>query len=239
MNAAQRTLREMNPKMCLPWGKEVSSKTGGVVKLNLGCGGSRPQGWWNGDSSLNSYFQQFRLQLGKVQYKDPASYIEIRKPWPFPNSSCAIVYASHVLEHLSRNDVAFFFCETRRVLRPGGVLRLVVPDLYLLAHEYVQQARLGNGAAHTFLKWLNLHREGAYPEPIPWHRRLVHAWQGWPHQHKYMYDKWTLEELYHRFGFDEVRHEHYGHSTLIPEIRDVEHTSEGVASIYLEAGINK
>jgi SAM-dependent methyltransferase len=47
------------------------------------------------------------------------------------------VYSSHFLEHVRRADALRFLRECHRILRPGGVLRLVVPDLRRLAERYV------------------------------------------------------------------------------------------------------
>ncbi|CAE8604631.1 unnamed protein product, partial [Polarella glacialis] len=56
---------------------------------------------------------------------------------PFSEASCSYVYASHFFEHLAYpNLVDAAFQEVRRILRPGGVLRIVVPDAeeWLRAH---------------------------------------------------------------------------------------------------------
>lgn len=48
---------------------------------------------------------------------------------PLPTASCAYIYASHFLEHLAfPNLVDAALLEVRRILRPGGILRVVVPD---------------------------------------------------------------------------------------------------------------
>jgi len=56
----------------------------------------------------------------------------------FPDGSMDAVYASHMLEHLDRHAVPALLAECRRVLRPGGVLRLAVPDFEAMARLYVQ-----------------------------------------------------------------------------------------------------
>ncbi|MEM9703666.1 MAG: class I SAM-dependent methyltransferase, partial [Planctomycetota bacterium] len=54
---------------------------------------------------------------------------DLRDPLPFEDGAYDFVYHSHVLEHFRPADVPAFLSECRRVLRPGGVLRVVVPDL--------------------------------------------------------------------------------------------------------------
>lgn len=47
---------------------------------------------------------------------------------PFDDSEFDLVYSSHFLEHVPRSCVHTFLLECKRVLRPGGILRLVLPD---------------------------------------------------------------------------------------------------------------
>ena len=59
--------------------------------------------------------------------------ISVTEAWvpPFPeaNESCDVIYADQVLEHMSGiNDARLFVSEALRVLRPNGVLFVVVPD---------------------------------------------------------------------------------------------------------------
>lgn len=62
---------------------------------------------------------------------------DLRKGIPFEDASVDAVYHSHVLEHLDRDVVPGFLAEIRRVLRPGGVHRIVVPDLERQARSYL------------------------------------------------------------------------------------------------------
>lgn len=65
---------------------------------------------------------------------------------PFANSSVMFVYSEHMLEHLSPPAGVNFLRECWRVLAPGGVLRMVTPDLSKYA------CALMNGDADGFLK---------------------------------------------------------------------------------------
>jgi predicted SAM-dependent methyltransferase len=61
----------------------------------------------------------------------------------FADDTFTELYASHVLEHFDyRAELIGALAEWRRVLRPGGVLRLSVPDLDILAHLLLQRHQL-------------------------------------------------------------------------------------------------
>jgi SAM-dependent methyltransferase len=63
---------------------------------------------------------------------------DMRKGLPFPNGTVDVVYHSHFLEHLDRSDVPAFLSEVRRVLRSGGVHRIVVPDFEVACRRYLE-----------------------------------------------------------------------------------------------------
>jgi ubiquinone/menaquinone biosynthesis C-methylase UbiE len=48
---------------------------------------------------------------------------------PFPDASADFVYSSHFLEHLFQKDARRLLSESFRILRPGGTVRVCVPDL--------------------------------------------------------------------------------------------------------------
>ena len=52
----------------------------------------------------------------------------LAKGIPYNDGSVDAVYHSHLLEHLNREYVEGFFLEIKRVLKPGGIHRIVVPD---------------------------------------------------------------------------------------------------------------
>jgi SAM-dependent methyltransferase len=226
-------------------GAGTSSGATGVslIRLNVGCGGQRPEGWINTDSSLSSLLQSMPM-LGRMlgplfatRYTAPARYLDLRRRWPFRDASCAVVYASHVFEHLDRAGADFFLHEAWRVLCPGGTLRIVVPDLQALARTYLDAIEREPSPEHAreFLRWMNLHLDETYPRSVGRLRLWVARRQGYPHQHKYMYDAMSLADVVAAGGFGSLRFHRYAVSDAIPDIAAVECTAEGVPSIYLEA----
>jgi SAM-dependent methyltransferase len=62
---------------------------------------------------------------------------DLRKGIPFEDGEFDVVYHSHFLEHIDREAAPVFLRECYRVTRPGGRIRVVVPDLEVLARNYV------------------------------------------------------------------------------------------------------
>lgn len=62
---------------------------------------------------------------------------DLRQGVPLPDASCDAVYASHVIEHFNRADAKRFLLDCCRLLKPGGVLRLVAPDLEAIVRTYL------------------------------------------------------------------------------------------------------
>jgi SAM-dependent methyltransferase len=53
---------------------------------------------------------------------------DLRQGIPYPDNSADVVYHSHIFEHLDRAYAGGFLLEIKRVLKPGGIHRIVVPD---------------------------------------------------------------------------------------------------------------
>ncbi|HLZ34396.1 MAG TPA: methyltransferase domain-containing protein [Nitrospira sp.] len=114
------------------------------MRANLGCGNQICSGWINIDI--------VRTGPG-VMVHDLSTGI------PLPDASCEVVYHSHVLEHLKRPEAQFFMRECFRVLKPGGVLRVAVPDLEQICRQYLQtldQALAGEPHAAYDYEWIML-----------------------------------------------------------------------------------
>ena len=77
-------------------------------KVQFGCGNNRLIGWINHDSE-----------------------VDIRKRLPYADRFVDYVFAEQVVEHVTIHEAWGFFEECFRILKPGGVLRISVPDLVL------------------------------------------------------------------------------------------------------------
>ena len=70
---------------------------------------------------------------------------------PIPNHTAELVYCSHFLEHIPRDQVDAFLQECFRILAPQGTLRLVLPDFEEMCSEYLRQRASNNNEKAKFL----------------------------------------------------------------------------------------
>lgn len=214
-----------------------------MILLNLGCGEIRPKGWINTDSSLNSLFQRMPI-LGNfipVIFKSrrydskELKYMNLNSRWKFKKESVDVVYSSHVFEHLKIKSAHLYLSETYRVLKKEGVIRIVLPDLFELAKNYVSEVGLNTKeASKNFLWSLNLHKEGQYNHENLF-SKLIHLAEGYPHQHKYMYNKIDMKILLEQYQFRHIHFSTFAQSKYIDNIKEVEYREWGIPSIYIEA----
>jgi SAM-dependent methyltransferase len=171
----------------------------GAKALNLGCGVHVADGWINIDNSPNARLAKLpwlRWLLWKVRVISDEHYRvvwpgsmtirDLSKPLPFADCSIDFVYSSHFLEHNSRGEGEQLVAEIHRVLKPGGLVRIVVPDLEFGARRYLDALSARSNASQAaadFLDWLQLGRRDL---------RDPHLW---------MYDAASLKAMLIRAGF--------------------------------------
>jgi len=63
-------------------------------------------------------------------------YLNVAKDFPYPSGSFRAIFTCHMLEHLYPPVAIHCIRECHRVLRRGGVLRIVIPDLDQLVSNY-------------------------------------------------------------------------------------------------------
>jgi hypothetical protein len=91
----------------------------------------------------------FLRAAGAVRFPPQVRYGDICRGILAPPRSCTGIYASHVLEHLSLEDFAVALRHTFDMLQPGGVFRLIVPDLAARAKHYVASLDAGADEANA------------------------------------------------------------------------------------------
>ena len=210
-----------------------------MIKINIGCGDIRPENWVNTDKSFKIVISELKgiRYLFPSSKKSNATYLNIGKKWKFDSGSVDILYASHVFEHLDKVDRAHFIAEASRVVKPGGILRIVVPDLYTLCRQYVDGYETGNkDAANRLLYWMNMHKDNLHGRELPLYKKLYNFVQNYPKQHQIMLDKHTLAEYLSPTLWTNLEFTEYAKSVHMQDaISEVEFDAQYTDSIYLEA----
>lgn len=98
----------------------------GKIRLNLGCGFTTLPGFINVD----------KLRARHIHYVRAVTNLR-----PFADDSVDLVYVSHCLEHVTHRKTNDVLAEWRRVLRPGGILRIGVPDFDVLLDAYFHSGK--------------------------------------------------------------------------------------------------
>jgi len=146
------------------------------LKLNIGAGVKRKPGWVNVDLH-------------------PAADVKTdgRRRLPFRNHSASIVYSEHFFEHLEYPEEAMtFLSESFRVLAPGGLFSVGVPDTELCLRAYLNGDFSPGSLGLLEVEWCTT--------PMQYLNFLFH--QGG--EHKQLYDFTTLAKVLQNAGFCDI-----------------------------------
>jgi predicted SAM-dependent methyltransferase len=175
------------------------------LRLNLGSGLRPKKGWINID--LSEY---------------ATLTLDLREPLPFTDNSVETIYTEHFFEHLNYvgvddptawhldtpanpSEALAFLRECRRVLKPGGVLDIIVPDAEGILQEYVSRheqpfpkfAWWGPAWCDSAMHCVNyVFRQGS--------------------EHKYAYDEETLTRVLEAVGFTAISRRPFNPATDAP-----------------------
>ena len=203
------------------------------MKLNLGCGPVQSAGWINVDGSnrawlvarlpwLDRLLVTFRI-TPPTEFNERIVHTNLLRRFPWSDESVDAVYMGEILEHFTHEDGKGVLRECYRVLKPGGVLRIRVPDHarfwknYVEEYEQVrQQPREQWQLAHT--RWTAMFFQNLCV-------RRPKIWQSMGHFHKWMYDEVSLILLMESVGFHGVERSAF-HQSAIPNVDEVEVRSD-------------
>jgi predicted SAM-dependent methyltransferase len=204
-------------------------------RLHLGCGTTQPESWINLDGSWNAFLGNYpRLKrIVRALRLVPPSQLainwqpgviihDLRKPLPFNDASMSAVYSSHTIEHLYPSDAAHLFDEIYRVLKPGGIVRTVVPDLEAIVLRYREAQAAGQEDPPPGDQLIHrLMISQANPPIRRFHPYALYHRMTDYHRHKWMYDAQSLMALKARHGFTDLARKDFLDSQ-IPGIEAVE-----------------
>lgn len=94
------------------------------MKLSIGAGARRIPGWVHVDNDAAL---------------SPDLLADIREPLPLPDASVECIFCEEVLTQIPPADAVAFLRDCRRLLLPGGVVRVLMPDLQRFVHAYLER----------------------------------------------------------------------------------------------------
>ncbi len=172
------------------------------VYVQYGCGLSAPEGWLNFDASPTLRFERsplgFLYTRNGKRFPKAVRYGDIIRGLPVADGSCRGLYCSHVLEHLALDDCDAALENSRRLLEPGGLFRVVVPDFAEYVRVYNEDA--AETASLLFLESSALGRKRRPRGPLAfvreWLSNSAHLW---------MWDERSLAARLRQHGFVNIR----------------------------------
>ena len=220
----------------------VSSQQSHVV-VNLGCGPSPIKDAINIDNSPSVFLGHHKIicallsALGLISPEQKKVISATREYGIIRGSACSIpledgsvdvLYTSHMAEHLYEDEFRKFLAEARRVLKPGGVLRISVPNLEAAVKSYIQ-----NGDADDFCDRLLL----CHGRKLSGIKRLNALLFGDRGLHKRLYDPRSMKKYIEEHTGMSVTILKAGETTIdFPTSIDYREREEG--SLYAECRKN-
>ncbi|AUN95712.1 class I SAM-dependent methyltransferase [Pseudazoarcus pumilus] len=169
------------------------------IKLNLGSGKTKGrQGWTTVDLHGADIVHDLRWGI------------------PLPNNSVDFIYSSHTLEHIPYPHQNPFLVECVRVLKPGGIISLAVPNASLYVDAYVSR--------RPFRDPSSLYKPAAVNTGSHLDQLNYIAYMGG--EHHYLFDEQNLQNTLKLAGFYDVR--------LRPFDSAIDHAERDFESIYVE-----
>lgn len=201
--AAKATLRRAYAKTMQRTLLDAYLRDHSVVKIGIGAGGSRRDGWLSTD------------------YDPPARdivFLDATKPFPLADNSVDYFVAEHMIEHIPLADGLFMLRECLRTLKPGGKIRIATPDIR--RYQNFLNGRV-NGDAGRYVRWSNETFGGPLEKSladsgIVTFNRVVREWG-----HQFLYDPETLIEILTRAGFTNIVSREVGESDD-PHLQNIE-----------------
>ena len=184
------------------------STANSTIKVNLGCGGAwSVEGWVGIDNSNTAFTWQKGI---------PQSYVDldVNKGLPFADNSVDVVFSSHALEHFTYNEAIALLFEIYRVLKIGGALCLVVPDLDV----YIDKLRQRDSVFLTTPEII-----GGQPKKNLTDNFLMNFYSDPSFNntcHKYAYNMENLSASLAMVGFEAIERVEFHQFSYWPELRE-------------------
>lgn len=139
--------------------------------------------------------------------------LDFNRGLPFPDQTFSGVFCEHVVEHFTLADGEALAREVHRVLRPGGVFRIIVPDAEWVLRSYFDGTIVGQRRGQTRMEGVNSYFRQRY-------------------DHQFLYDAETMIAMLRRAGFAEAEAVGPGQGSDLSRLDDPFYAGE---SLYVDA----
>jgi hypothetical protein len=185
------------------------------ICLHIGCGLHAASGWENIDASPSLRISKIPI-VGRFvlsvshgpNWPKTVKYGDVVKGIINKENRCQLIFAAHVLEHLTLPDFRVALTNIYSYLEPGGTFRFIVPDLKQYIDTYIKyysDTALSIKASEEFMEGSLL---GSIGSRKSLYNRLREALSNSKHQ--WMWDEPSLLNSVTKHGFKSVRKCEYG-----------------------------
>lgn len=176
------------------------------VLVNIGCGFTAGESWLNFDASPTLLYEKAPFlttiyKKNEVPFPKNVKYGDITKRRLCTPDTADAVFASHVFEHLAHDEMQNALQNIFAMLKPGGIFRLIVPDLENRARKYIENVDKKRSKAS--LEFISATGMGIKNSPKTLIRKLTRLFGH--SQHLWMYDMISMESELEQVGFVNVR----------------------------------
>jgi len=183
-----------------------------IHRFHLGCGVTFLKGWLN--INFWNHLEQGRLYANPNGVEGTVLLNhDLRLGIPAPDNSLDAAYHCHLLEHIEYKEGLVFLQKIYQSLKPGGVHRIVVPDLEAFARSYIMGDEL---LLKKYKQYVLQDDADIYQTNASIFMGMLHN-----HGHKCGYDWETLHWCLNHVGFRNITRKLYQESD-IPEIQEIE-----------------
>jgi predicted SAM-dependent methyltransferase len=156
---------------------------------------------------------------------------DITRGLPFGAGSMHGICSEHCLEHFPLPVAAAILKDCRRILAPGGRIRIVVPDAEIYIHGYMQ-ARAGQTVTFPYQ---DIYKFESISDPILHVNRIFYQDRHSLFGHRFMYDATMLEKLLKHAGFVAIERQSFQKGKI--RILLIDSPDREVESLYMEAEV--
>ena len=171
--------------------------------LYLGCGNHRMPKFTHVDLNISKRLRGF-----------PDIFADITKHIPLPDNHVSLIFSRGTMEHLKYAELVNCLLENYRILKKGGVVRMLVPDFDIMIKRYQtkEHTNVPSPEMNSWDLYERLPRNGVSE---------TFTYRALYHDHYYLHNFDTLSNVLKKCGFVNIRKVEVPGDTIVTEISDI------------------